>query len=71
MAAEIVALETNNTWTLTTLPVGKKPIGCTWVYRVKYKSNGSMERYKHGLLLRVLLKKRVLITLKLSPQWPR
>ncbi|KAF5459293.1 hypothetical protein F2P56_023251, partial [Juglans regia] len=28
MNAEIKALEANGTWTLTTLPMGKKPIGC-------------------------------------------
>ena len=28
MTAEIVSLEANQTWTLTPLPAGKKPIGC-------------------------------------------
>ena len=32
------------------MPPGKKPIGCKWVYRVKYKSNGSIERYKAKLV---------------------
>ena len=48
MDAEIATLEANNTWTLTSLPPGKKPIGCKWVYRVKYKSNGSIEGTKLG-----------------------
>ena len=46
MAAEIVALEANNTWTLTPLPAHKNLIGCKWVYRIKYKFDGSIERYK-------------------------
>ena len=28
MTIGLQALEKNNTWTLTTLPYGKKPIGC-------------------------------------------
>ncbi|XP_075658622.1 uncharacterized protein LOC142628397 [Castanea sativa] len=50
MDAEINALEANNTWTITSLPPSKKPIGCKWVYRVKYKSDGSVERYKARLI---------------------
>ena len=33
-------------WTLTPLPHGKIPIGCKWVYRIKYNSNGTIKRYK-------------------------
>jgi len=50
MAQEIVALEENNTWIVTDLPPGKHPIGCKWVYNVKYKANGSIERYKACLV---------------------
>ena len=50
MDAKILALEANNTWTITSLPPGKKPIGYKWVYRVKYKSDGSIERYKARLV---------------------
>ncbi|XP_034687534.1 uncharacterized mitochondrial protein AtMg00810-like, partial [Vitis riparia] len=31
---EIDALEKNRTWTITDLPVGKRPMGCKWVYTI-------------------------------------
>ena len=50
MAAEIFALEANNIWSLTPLPSHKRTIGCKWVYKVKLKSDGSVERYKARLV---------------------
>ncbi|KAJ0519517.1 putative RNA-directed DNA polymerase [Helianthus annuus] len=50
MNKEMDALFRNNTWVLTDLPQGRKPIGCKWVYRVKYKSNGEVERFKARLV---------------------
>ncbi len=46
MNEEIQALESNNTWHLTTLPKGKKAIGCKWVYRVKRNSEGDVDRFE-------------------------
>ncbi|KAH9652494.1 protein kinase domain-containing protein [Citrus sinensis] len=50
MEDEITALEKNNTWTLTHLPDGKKAIGSRWVYKIKYQSDGTIERYKARLV---------------------
>lgn len=50
MNAEIKALQENNTWELTDLPSGKTPIGCKWVYTIKLKADGSIERYKARLV---------------------
>ena len=46
MHEEITALENNGTWKIVDLPSNKKPISCKWVYRVKYNSNGYVQRYK-------------------------
>ncbi|XP_019190294.1 PREDICTED: uncharacterized protein LOC109184712 [Ipomoea nil] len=50
MLTEIQALQDNHTWELTELPAGKTPIGCKWVYKLKMKSDGSIERYKARLV---------------------
>ncbi|CAL2238958.1 unnamed protein product [Prunus armeniaca] len=50
MYSELHALESNHTWTITTLPPGKEPIGCKWVYKIKHRSDGSIERYKARLV---------------------
>ncbi|KAD5317239.1 hypothetical protein E3N88_17185 [Mikania micrantha] len=50
MEKEIKALEQNGTWTLAELPVGKKAIDSKWVYKVKHKPNGEVERYKARLV---------------------
>ncbi|TXG48988.1 hypothetical protein EZV62_024863 [Acer yangbiense] len=50
MATKIEALEKNNTWDLVPLPSSHKAIGCKWVFKVKYHSDGSIERYKAHLV---------------------
>ena len=44
MLAELSALEANNTWSLTSLPDGKHPIGCKRLHKVKLKVDGNLER---------------------------
>ena len=46
---EIDALHTNGTWTLSPLPVGRKPIKTTWVFKRKRNPDGSIEKYKARL----------------------
>ena len=40
----------NKTWVLSTLPLGKKAIRCKWIFNVKYKSDGSLDKYKYFLV---------------------
>lgn len=47
---EITTLESNNTWSLVPFPIGKKIIGCKWVFRVKHKADGSIECFKDRLV---------------------
>ena len=48
--AEYQSLLENNTWELIKLPEGCKAIGCKWVFRVKYDSEGRVERFKGRLV---------------------
>ena len=50
MHEEIQALEANSTWTLVPLPPDKHCIGCRWVYKVKYKMDGSVDIDKARLI---------------------
>lgn len=50
MQAEIAALEQNNTQLFTDLPSSNTPIGCKWIYKVKYKTDRTFERYKAHLV---------------------
>ncbi|XP_071708748.1 uncharacterized protein [Rutidosis leptorrhynchoides] len=52
MNEEITALNRNNTWEMVDLPPGRKPIRTKWVYKIKYKSNEEIERYKARLVVK-------------------
>ncbi|GJW96531.1 ribonuclease H-like domain-containing protein [Tanacetum coccineum] len=50
MNEEIDALYRNYTWTIVDLPKGRKAIGNKWIYKIKYKASGEVERYKARLV---------------------
>ena len=50
MKEELQALEKTHTWDLVDPPSGKALVGSKWVYKIKQKSDGSVERYKARLV---------------------
>lgn len=51
MQEEIVALEKNDTWDIVDLSWNKVHVRCKWVYPVKLKPDGSVDRYKARLVV--------------------
>jgi hypothetical protein len=50
MTDELEALSKTSTWCFVDLPPHTKPIGSKWVYKVKYKADGSVDRHKARLV---------------------
>lgn len=50
MTEEMKALYENGTWEVVELPDGRIAIGYKWVFKIKYKSSGEVERYKARLV---------------------
>jgi histone deacetylase 1/2 len=50
MDVEYTALMKNKTWHLVLPQKGLNVIGCKWVYKIKRKANGSLDRYKARLV---------------------
>jgi len=47
---EVLALKKNRTWEFSNLPKGKKPVGCKWIFSIKYNADGSVTIYKARLV---------------------
>jgi hypothetical protein len=52
MHDELQALDENKTWSIVPLPTGKKVVGSRWIYKIKFHSDGSIERHKARLVAR-------------------
>ncbi|KAI5351791.1 hypothetical protein L3X38_004682 [Prunus dulcis] len=50
MTEEMQAFKKNKTWELVQLPEAKKLVDCRWIYIIKHKPNGSIDRYKAKLV---------------------
>ena len=50
MNDEMDSILSNNTWVLVDLSQGSKPIGCKWVFRKEYATDGTILTYKARLV---------------------
>lgn len=50
MAEEINSLQQNQTWTLETLPHGRTAVDNKWVFKIKTKSDGTVDHFKARLV---------------------
>ena len=50
MVENMAALHSSGTWDPITLPAGKTPVGCRWVYIVKIGPDGRVDRLKARLV---------------------
>jgi hypothetical protein len=50
MREEMCALEKNKIWNIVDKSKGKNIVDCKWIFTLKYKADGSLERYKAQLV---------------------
>jgi len=50
MHEELKALIENHTWTIVSLPAGKEAVGCRWIFKTRFKSDGTVDRHKARLV---------------------
>jgi hypothetical protein len=50
MEDEIKSMSTNKVWDLEEIPKGAKTVGCKWVYKTKYDSQGNIDKFKARLV---------------------
>ena len=50
--SKIESILSNNTWELTDLPPGNKPLGSKWIFKRKMKPDGTIDKYKARLVVK-------------------
>ena len=46
MKNKMRTLEKNNVWEMVSLPKGKRTVGCKWIFIIKCRIDGTLEKYK-------------------------
>lgn len=54
---EIASVIKNETWDLVDLPEGAKAIGLKWIFKIKRNSDGSINKYKSRLVVKVYIQR--------------
>ncbi|GKA10647.1 zinc finger, CCHC-type containing protein [Tanacetum coccineum] len=55
---EMDSIMGNNTWILSDLPPGCKPLGCKWIFKRKIKINGTIDKFKDRLVIQGFRQKK-------------
>nr|GEY53892.1 zinc finger, CCHC-type [Tanacetum cinerariifolium] len=55
---EIRSIMENDTWVLSDLPPGCKPLGCKWIFKKKMKVDGTINKFKARLLIQGFRQKK-------------
>nr|GEV19870.1 zinc finger, CCHC-type [Tanacetum cinerariifolium] len=55
---EIGSIMENNTWVLSDLPPGCKPLGCKWIFKRKMKVDGTIYNFKARLVIQGFRQKK-------------
>ena len=53
MLEEMRALKKNEIWETVDLSKGRKLVSCKWIFTIKHKVEGSLERYNARLVFRI------------------
>ena len=61
MEEELKMINKNGTWELVDRPKNQKIIGVKWVFKIKYNSDGSVNKLKARLVSMVLIFQIVLL----------
>jgi len=49
---ELSSLEEHKTWEVCDLPEGRKAIGCKWIFKIKQRQDGTVDRFKARLVVK-------------------